>query len=309
MNPESRASPCFTQLEPHEQVSADRTGNPNGNKASLIKTPIMKGYQFVTNIVFHRGLDHGLQLCGLPVFSGPHEELLNKISELSKDGGTHLVVTPNVDQVINLSTSDSLRSAFEISSLRILDGMPLVALAKFLRIKNPNRNTGADLLPSICSNPLFRNKNIVITGGDDTVLSAAVSELQSQNEDRKIIGIPFPFLDSLKDSRSRLVIDEIHKACPNVVFICLGSPKQENWFLEWQKCLPAAVYIGAGAAVDFASGETVRAPQWIQSCGLEWFFRLIQDPRRLAYRYVIRSPRFIPIATRSIVRSIRGSKS
>jgi exopolysaccharide biosynthesis WecB/TagA/CpsF family protein len=249
-----------------------------------------------------------LQLNGLSVYSGTQDELLRKISDLCQDDETHLVVTPNVDQIVNLSTSETLRWAFEESSLRVIDGMPLVVLAKVLGVKNPNRNTGADLLPAICSDAHFRNKKIVITGGGETVLAVAASNLQALNPDRKIIGVPFPYLTSAKDPLSQVVIDKLNEARPDIVFICLGSPKQESWFMDWRESLPAAVYIGAGAAVDFASGWTNRAPGWIQSCGFEWLFRLIQDPRRLARRYLVRGPRFIPIAARSIIGSFMDSK-
>ncbi len=87
-----------------------------------------------------------------------------------------------------------------------------------------------------------------------------------------------------------------------VTFICLGSPKQELWFLENRHELPPGIYVGAGAAIDFAGGAKKRAPVLAQRIGMEWVWRLAQEPRRLARRYLVDGPKFIFVVVRSVVR-------
>ncbi|MDN5573728.1 MAG: WecB/TagA/CpsF family glycosyltransferase, partial [Micrococcales bacterium] len=89
---------------------------------------------------------------------------------------------------------------------------------------------------------------------------------------------------------------------PSLVYLCLGSPKQEAWFEHWRRELPAAVYVGAGAAVDFAAGARRRAPRALQMIGGEWTWRLVQEPRRMAGRYLGRGPRFLGVIARSVLR-------
>ncbi|MBO1267719.1 WecB/TagA/CpsF family glycosyltransferase [Arthrobacter cavernae] len=242
-----------------------------------------------------------LLLNEMPIYSGSHSELLQELSRLSEQAIPLLVVTPNVDQVLTLDQSSELLTAFKLASLRTIDGMPLRLLAKLVGVKNPHRNTGADLLPSVCSSDLFRGKTIAITGGRDDVLECAVNQLSVDNPEANIVGIPFPHIKSIQDEASWSTIRALKECSPAVVFVCLGAPKQEAWFAEWRQHLPAGVYIGAGAAVDFAAGAVSRAPRWMQRAGLEWVHRLVKDPRRLAHRYLVKGPRFLPIMIRSII--------
>ena len=104
------------------------------------------------------------------------------------------------------------------------------------------------------------------------------------------------------DPLSQEVIDRLAQLDPSLVYLCLGSPKQEAWFEHWRRELPAAVYVGAGAAVDFAAGARRRAPRALQMIGGEWTWRLVQEPRRMAGRYLGRGPRFLGVIARSVLR-------
>lgn len=218
-------------------------------------------------------------------------------------GGSHLVVTPNVDQVIDLETSPMLRRAYGSASLRTIDGMPLVVLARALGAKRPQRHTGADLLFQSVAWAERNGWNIAITGGDPMATQQAVQRLRFLHPTVDVIGIEFPQISDVADPQSKVVLKDLKSIKPNIVFLCLGAPKQESWFLEWRDLLPDGVYIGAGAAVDFAAGHRMRAPKLIQKLGFEWAWRLIQEPRRLARRYLLKGPRFLKFIFMSIVRN------
>lgn len=257
----------------------------------------------MTSIEFDVDHAEGFRLNEMPIFTDTMDRLVQRVAILSTGSQPTLVVTPNVDQVLILEDSVQFVDAFRQASVRTIDGMPLKWMARLLGLRDVHRNTGADLLPAVCGSPLFAGKTIVITGGSDEVLAVAATRLSLANPQTSVVGIPFPYLDGIDDPRSLETIRGITNAQPDVVFLCLGAPKQESWFMEWRDRLPAAVYVGAGAAVDFAAGNVKRAPYWMQVIGLEWFYRLLDDPARLAGRYLVRGPRILPIFVRSLVRS------
>ncbi|WP_061710769.1 WecB/TagA/CpsF family glycosyltransferase [Kocuria palustris] len=246
--------------------------------------------------------DHGTTVIdGMPMETGTVQELENALQTIIDADRPELVVTANVDQVLNLASSPGLRRSYEAAGLRLIDGMPLVLLARALGARQVHRHTGADLLPLMARQSATRGWRIVIAGGASDVASSAVRRLREQNPSAWIERVPFPHLSDVSDEASKSVVEDLQRRSPDVVFLCLGSPKQEEWFLHWRHELPSAVYIGAGAAVDFAAGAKSRAPRAIQNAGLEWVWRLSQEPSRLASRYLIKGPRFLGVIARSLV--------
>lgn len=244
----------------------------------------------------------GITLNDLPLQTGTLPAVTQDIDHLRQQEDPQLVVTANVDQLVHLKQSNVLRRAYMAAGLRLIDGMPLVWVAKALGEREANRHTGADLLPTYARLSAERGLRLVITGGADQIVERAARNLTIANPGANIQTVPFPFLDSTQDPRSSQVIKELHKLEPDIVFLCLGSPKQEEWFLTWRDELPMAVYIGAGAAVDFAAGARRRAPLFIQKASLEWVWRLGQEPRRLAGRYLLDGPKFLSVVFRSLAR-------
>lgn len=236
------------------------------------------------------------------IFAGTFDEALRKLREMSDEPDRQLVVTCNVDQAINLTQSDELWNAYKRATMITLDGAPLVTLSRILGARNIHRITGADLLPAVCASEIFDGKRIVVTGGRDEVVQMAAQNLNQANSNIEVVAVPFPLLNSVEDNGSSEVVHALIEFEPHIVFLCLGSPKQEAWYLHWAAELPNAVYVGVGAAVDFASGSMSRAPRWMQDMGLEWTYRLMQEPQRLAHRYLVKGRYFIPIVSRSLLR-------
>lgn len=216
----------------------------------------------------------------------------------------HLVVTPNVDQVLNLATDEAFRACFDCASLRLVDGAPIALLGSLLLRRRVHRNTGADALSWVSLRatpdaPLV----IALVGGDPLVSSEAAIALHAGNRFAHITSIPTPFGEP-SDSVFRPVVDELKRVSPDFVFLGFGSPKQEKWFKYWSSELPPAIYFGSGAAYAFAGNSLRRAPQWVQRIGMEWFYRLLQEPKRLFHRYIIKGPRFGLVFVSSIFHSL-----
>ncbi len=234
------------------------------------------------------------------MFTAGAKERDDLIAELIRESVPHLVVTANVDHVLNLVDDADLRSAYAAASVRLIDGAPVAMIARRLGLADVHRHTGADLLPQLVDKSRSAGWRIAITGGGDGVSAAAAARLQRLYPGASVFSVDFPWIASIDDPRSEEAIDELKQIDPDIVFLCLGSPKQEMWYAQWLNVLPPAVYVGAGAAVDFAAGRANRAPIPIQRIGLEWAWRLGQEPRRLAHRYLVKGPRFATVAVKSL---------
>jgi N-acetylglucosaminyldiphosphoundecaprenol N-acetyl-beta-D-mannosaminyltransferase len=233
-------------------------------------------------------------LAGRPLFTGSEDELVERLQVLVEARRVALVMTPNVDQTLDLSS-------FDHADLRTMDGMPLVLLARLLGARGAKRNTGADLLPVLASRSAARRWRIVVTGSSEGASTTAIHRLQEQFPGAMVSAIGFPRISDVGDPASEAVITQLRRVAPDFVFVCLGAPKQEAWVRRWRDELPPAVYIGAGAAVDFAAGDMSRAPRLVQALAMEWAWRLVREPRRLFRRYLVKGPRFIEVVVDSVL--------
>jgi len=249
---------------------------------------------------------HGsVRLAGQELFLGGADELVEAIAAMLPTREVHSIITPNVDQTLTLRTDAALRTAYDEASIRITDGFPLVVLGHRLGARRLERLTGADLLPLAARVAAERGWRIALTGGGPGVAQHAAAVLRDQ-VDADVVAVEFPRIASVDDPASMTVVEELAALEPDLVFVCLGSPKQDVWVSRWRAKLPPAVYIGAGAAVDFVAGTKKRAPRIVQRVGLEWAFRLLQEPRRLARRYLVRGPAFAVVALRSLLAARRS---
>lgn len=236
---------------------------------------------------------------GQPLFAGDDRTLLEVVDQLADADAAHLVVTPNVDQLLLAEKSPQIRALFAEASLLLTDGAPLAGLSRLLGAPSPPRHTGADLLPAVADHSRSAHKVLAITGGRADVTAAAAASLRERFPGAEVVAVPFPDAGDSDPRAQRRVIDDLWRVRPHYVFVCLGFPKQENWVIEHLSDLPPAVYVGAGAAVDFAAGTIKRAPALVRRWGLEWLWRLGSEPRRLAHRYLVRGPGFLRVAARA----------
>lgn len=214
-----------------------------------------------------------------------------------------LVVTLNTQHVAILLSNADFRRAYDSARWRTVDGTPLVWLLRALGVRNARRVTGVDLLDRASSSRHFAGRRIVVTGGSEAQLGTAVAQLRSRGSRADIVAVPFPMIEHPTDDCPE-VLEALRSVTPDLVFVCLGSPKQELWLHHWRDSLPPAIYVGAGAAVAFAAGQERRAPGWLQRLGLEWAHRLAQDPRRLWRRYTREVVPVIPVVLRSLLRGL-----
>ena len=216
-----------------------------------------------------------------------------RIEEWVRDRKKAYVAVAPVSTVVAALDDEECRRAVNGADMVTPDGMPVVWAARMKGCKDIQRVCGPDLMRQICVDPCLAHLKHFFFGSSDETLSLLKETLREQNPDIKITGSYAPlFCDRVKKEEAD-VIRHINQADPDIVWVGLGSPKQDLWMSLHRDELNASVLIGIGAAFDFLAGVKPRAPKWMQKIGLEWLFRLCCEPRRLWRRYLIGNARFV----------------
>jgi N-acetylglucosaminyldiphosphoundecaprenol N-acetyl-beta-D-mannosaminyltransferase len=209
------------------------------------------------------------------------------------------IFTPNVDHIVTAETNAAFRRAYRRASLTFADGAPVVWASWFLRPPLPAKLSGSDMILPIARLAAARKWKVYLLGGGEGAAREAAARLRSEfNVD--VVGtddarVPMQ-ADALVDAE---VLERIRRAAPDLIFVGLGAPKQELWIDRMGRELSPAVAIGVGASIDFIAGRLRRSPALMSAIGLEWLYRLAQEPRRLWRRYLIQDPRFVKLVLRT----------
>lgn len=205
----------------------------------------------------------------------------------------HYVCVTPVHSVMECQSNPELRLVFNGSGLTTPDGMPLVWLCRYKGYHDVSRVYGPDLMLALCERSVGQGYRHFFYGGAEGVPEQLAENLRERFPGLLVAGTYSPPFHPLIPAEDAHVVRMINKASPDIVWVGLGSPKQELWMAAHLGRLRVPVLIGVGAAFDFHAGLKKQAPYWMQQNGLEWLFRLLAEPRRLWKRYVINNPRFV----------------
>ena len=220
----------------------------------------------------------------------------------AKAGGT--VFTPNVDHVVQVEHDPRFRAAYDQVSLSLVDGMPLLWAARLLKTPLPEKVSGSDLILPLMQRAAQRGHRVYFLGGADGAAELAKQKLLVDLPSLQIVGVDPARIDVNGGPEVQApILERIRAANPDLLLVALGAPKQEIWSHEQRAALGSAVAIGVGASLDFIAGAQTRAPKWMSDSGLEWAYRLAQNPRRMASRYLLRDPEFFGIVARQMLAS------
>ena len=215
-------------------------------------------------------------------------ETLREICHLIDKKKKSYVVAINVDVVMKMERDKYLKKITDEADLTLVDGKPLVWISKWHKRPVKAKISGSDLVPELCKVAAKRGYSIFIIGGKEGIADKAKSNLERNLKDIRIVGTYSPPLGFEKDEDELQKINTmISEAHPDILVACFGCPKQEKWIYENYRKFDATVSICAGATVDFLAGNVSRAPRWMCEHGLEWVYRLFQEPRRLFKRYLV----------------------
>ena len=268
------------------------------------------------------------RLFGIPVARVTETEAVERIVGMAKERGSgtghstdderhpenassrHIakfIATLNVDFVANAVSgwpfggNDELWGYLKNADLVTADGMPIVLLSKMLGMALPERVTGADMVPQICRRCAEEGLSVYVLGGDRDALDEAFAKMDIPN--LKIAGLDPAFVKLDVDQPE--IVERINAAKPDILFVALGNPKQELWMGRNAAKLDVGVMIGIGGTFNFIAGRVKRAPRWMQRCGLEWIYRIIQEPGRLWKRYAYGLVKFSWLSLRALTGGCR----
>jgi len=226
---------------------------------------------------------------------------LDRIAALvaAAQGGT--VFTPNVDHVVQAESNDTFRRAYARASLSLVDGTPVLWASRMLGQRLPGKVSGSDLLYPLMQRAAAHRWRVYLLGAGPTVAERAAQRLVEQLPGLDIVGTDSPPVSVDQPSAADAAIAErVARTKPHLVLAAFGAPKQEILSERIRHLIQPAVIVCVGAALDFAAGVARRAPSWMSTGGLEWLYRLAQDPRRLAGRYLLRDPLFLWVIARQV---------
>lgn len=226
---------------------------------------------------------------------------LSKVEELVQAGRGGYVVTPNVDHVCLAEHDPELRAAYEHAALSLVDGMPLLWLSRLLGHPLPEKISGSDLVFPLIERAARLGWRVYLLGAAPGVAHKAAEELCARYSGLNIVGTDSPPIGFEKEEAEKEATQKkLREAAPQVVLVALGCPKQELLMYRWRFDYAPAVAFGIGASLDFIAGKVKRSPSWMSRAGLEWVYRLSQDPRRLTHRYLVRDREILTIGLRML---------
>jgi len=210
-------------------------------------------------------------------------------------GSREYVCLAPVHAVMECYRSLELTRIYNESGLTTPDGMPIVWLLKSKGYSGVSRVYGPDLMLALMQRSSSAGPRHYFYGGTPEVLDRLVLKLRTHSPNLQVAGCHAPPFRPLTAQEDREAVEAINAAGPDILWVGLGSPKQERWMAAHRDKIHAPVMLGVGAAFDFLSGAKPQAPHWMQRSGLEWLFRLVTEPRRLWRRYLIDSPLFVAL--------------
>ncbi len=244
-------------------------------------------------------MDERIKFLNISVDNLTMEEALDKIQQLIVMKENQYVVTPNVDHIVKLERIPQFRQAYREAALVLTDGKPLIWISRLMGRPIREKISGSDLFPRICQMAAVKGYRMFFLGAAPGVALKAAERLTKTYPGLQICGVWSPPVGFEKNRHEvQEIIKRVKAAMPDILILALGAPKQELFIWKYRKALGVPVSIAVGASIDFAAGTVKRAPVWMQRCGLEWLFRLIQEPGRLARRYLIDDPQILGIIIR-----------
>ena len=216
------------------------------------------------------------------------QETIENIEHLIKENKKSYIIPINVDVIMKIEKDNNLKKIVNEAEMVLIDGKPLIWISKLKKQEIKEKISGSDLVPEICKVASKKGYSLFFIGGKDGVAEQAKKRLEKEFQNINIVGTYAPPLGFENDKNEIDTINNmITNASPDILIVCLGCPKQEKWIYENIEKYSAKVSICAGATIDFLAGNVKRAPKWMSNHGLEWFYRFLQEPKRLFKRYFI----------------------
>jgi N-acetylglucosaminyldiphosphoundecaprenol N-acetyl-beta-D-mannosaminyltransferase len=246
-------------------------------------------------------------ILGVPVAMVDYDRAIAVMDQLIERRERGYVCAAPVHALMVAQDDPEMLAALRGATMVVPDGMPLVWAANSLGERLGDRVYGPELMSRYSRHSAARGHRVWLYGGRDqgSLVQLALS-LRRLHPGIQVVGGYSPPFRALAPDEEATVVRQINEARPDVLWVGIGVPKQEKWMARMRERLDAPVLVGVGAAFDFHAGLIPQAPDALQRLGLEWVFRLVQEPRRLWRRYLRYNPRFVLGFARQYGRHLRG---
>jgi N-acetylglucosaminyldiphosphoundecaprenol N-acetyl-beta-D-mannosaminyltransferase len=221
-------------------------------------------------------------------------------SWLEQGTSTRLVTFANVHMLTEAYWNPSFLSALRQMDMNCPDGMPLVWIGK-LKGNSLKRVAGPDFMPAFCSATASKGYRHFFYGGKPGVAEKAIARLRKASPGLQVAGWYCPPFGEMSREEDDRVVQLINDSAADIVWVCLGCPKQEVWGIEHRDRLNARIILSVGLAFDIVAGLKGRAPWLLRASGLEWLYRMLTEPKRLAGRYLLSNSTFLYLLTRGAI--------
>ncbi|HBI62345.1 MAG TPA: glycosyltransferase [Lachnospiraceae bacterium] len=242
---------------------------------------------------------HRIQFLNTWVDNLTAAEAKDVVDQYIQSGGNHYVVTPNTDIIVKMQDDPELKRICEKADLILTDGQIVVKLSKWLRNPIKERVCMTDFVWNVCDLADERGYKIFLFGGKEDVLARATVNIQKRYPRLNIVDSYSPPFGFEQDKGELEKANErIRKSGADILIVFLGCPKQEKFIAANKDKYKVPISFTMGGCVDFIAGSVQRAPLWMQNVGLEWFYRFLQEPRRMFRRYFIDDMKIFGMAVR-----------
>lgn len=230
-----------------------------------------------------------MRLMGAPMGVVTEAEAVRAIVDAAEAGRGHWTITANLDHLRRYREDPIQKGLIDDADLVVADGMPLIWASRLAGESLPERVSGSSMVWSICEAASERGQSVFLLGGDPNVAERAAEVFGNRYPGLEIAGTACPPVGFENDPQELERIQrQVTAAAPRIVFVALGFPKQDLLIRMLRNSLPHASFLGVGISLSYAAGDLSRPPGWICQIGLEWAYRLAQEPTRiLARRYII----------------------
>lgn len=235
---------------------------------------------------------------GINAVSWP--QALGLISAWSASNESRYVCITNAHSVVTTTQDEQFKQVVATADMVTPDGAPVAWMLRKQGFCDQQRINGPDLMWKYCAEAALRGESIYLYGGEPRTLELLQQRLRSAFPDLPIAGAFSPPFRTASAAEDEADVARINASGAGTVWVSLGCPKQEKWMAAHRGRVNA-VMIGVGAAFDYHAGTISRAPLWMQNCGLEWFHRLVSEPRRLWKRYLVTNTLFMLGAIRQLL--------
>jgi N-acetylglucosaminyldiphosphoundecaprenol N-acetyl-beta-D-mannosaminyltransferase len=239
-------------------------------------------------------------LINSPICILSFDDQINQIITWAKSCQSRVICVANVHMLVEASQHWRFAAVLKQADLVTPDGMPLVVMLKLMGIDRSERVAGMDIFLATCQRAAQANLSIFLLGSKPEVLDKISQRLQQQFPTLVIAGMESPPFSSTAPTVDMNTVQAIDASGAKIVFVALGCPKQELWMMQHRDKIQA-VMIGVGGVFPVYAGIMKQAPEFIQKAGLEWLFRLIQEPQRLWKRYFTTIPIFLWLALKQLL--------